>query len=384
MDKKLKIILFTLFFEMVSFGLLIPLTPFIIQTYWVSEFFVWVSFAVYSVGTFFWGMYFWKLSDTLGRKKVLLLTILIHILGYLMFSFAGNIVLFLIARLIAWIGWSGISVAQAYIADISTSENRIKNMGMMGAVFGMWFLFGPVIWWILASISQNLNFIWIVSALLLLINLIVVHYFLEDSQIVQHPKEENTPPLSFKQKIQSIDTTILAILGVSFITAFGFSGMQSTFALVMDARFDWWATQVWYMLGFIGICSVLYQALWINFVRKFLNEKNLILFGLVCLGISFFLFGQNNYLAAVFFIIPFFPIGYGSINPAIGALLAKLHSKNMGSIMWYNTSSISLGNIFWPFAAGSLYVFDSSFPYDLSAVFFAIAFFVTLYFIKKS
>jgi MFS family permease len=172
-------------------------------------------------------------------------------------------------------------------------------------------------------------------------------------------------------------------LVLSFITAFGFSGMQSTFALIMESQFGWWATQVWYMLGFIGICSILYQAIWINIVRKFFTEKNMILFWLTCLGISFFLFGQNNFLAAVFFIIPFFPIGYGSINPAIWALLAKLHSKNIGAIMGYNTSSVSLGNIFWPFAAWSLYVFDSSFPYDLSAIFFAIAFFVTIYFVKQ-
>lgn len=382
MEKRLKIILWTLFFEMVSFGLLIPITPFIIQGYWVSDLFVWIAFSIYSIGTFFWGMYFGRLSDRLWRKKVLLITIFIHIIWYLVFSFAGSILIFLLARLIAWVGSSGISVAQAYIADISTPENRVKNMGLMGAVFGLGFLFGPVIWGTLAGFSQNLNFIGIVSAALLLWNYIVVHFFLEES-VVMTPEVKPKDTRSLREKFKAIDTTVLAILGVSFITAFGFSGMQSTFPLVMDARFEWWATEVWYLLGFIWVCSVLYQAIWINQVRKILDEKKIILFWLICLGISFILFGQNQYLLPVFFIIPFFSIWYGSINPAIGALLSKLNPKNMGTIMWYNTSSMSLGNIFGPFAAAGLYVLDSSFPYDLSAVFFAISFIVTWFLIKN-
>lgn len=383
MDRKLKIILFTLFLEMISFGIIIPIMPFIVKAYWVSDFFVWLSYSIYAVWSFFWGLYFWKLSDKFWRKKILLITMLIHIFWYLLFSFSINIILFLIARFIIWVWASWISVAQAYIADISSNEDRVKNMWYMWAAFWLWFLFGPVFGWLLTTVSQNLNFIWAVAWWILFINLMLVQFFMIDSQNHKSFEENIFNEKNIFKKIKNMNKSILVIFLISFIAAFWFSGMQSTFALILESRFSQTATQIWLFLGFIWICSIIYQIFWINFVRKKLSEKNMILMWLFFLAVSFLAFWFNNYYLLIFLIIPFFPIWYWSVNPAVWALIAKIWSKNIWKLMGYNTSSVSFWNILWPLICGYLYVLNPSFWYLLSFLLFSIWFLVCLRFLKN-
>lgn len=382
MDRKLKIILFTLFLEMISFGIIIPIMPFIVKAYWVSDFFVWLSYSIYALGSFVWGLYFWKLSDKYWRKKILIITMLIHIFGYLLFSFSLNIILFLIARFIIWIWASWISVAQAYIADISSNEDRVKNMGYMWAAFWLGFLFWPVFWWLLASISQNLNFIWWVAWIILFINLLLVNFLMIDSKNHKNFEENILQEKNILKKLKNMNKSILVIFLISFIAAFWFSWMQSTFALILESRFNQTATQIWLFLGFIWVCSIFYQIFWINFIRKKLSEKNMILMWLFFLAVSFLAFGFNNYYILIFLIIPFFPIWYWSVNPAVWALLAKIWSKSIWKLMWYNTSSVSFWNILWPLVCWYLYVLNPGFGYLLSFFLFILWFIVCLNFLK--
>lgn len=384
MDRKLKVILFTLFLEMISFGIIIPIMPFIVKAYWVSDFYVWLSYSIYAIWSFIWWLYFWKLSDKFWRKKVLIITMLIHIFWYLLFSFSLNIYLFLIARFIIWIWASWISVAQAYIADISSNEDRVKNMGYMWAAFWLWFLFWPVFGWLLTSISQNLNFIWWIAWIILLINLILVKILMIDSTVHKNIQEDIFKEKNIIKKLKNYNKSILVIFFISFIAAFWFSWMQSTFALILESRFSQNATQIWLFLGFIWISSILYQVLWISIVRKRLSEKQMILMWLFLLAVSFILFWYNSLYLLIFLIIPFFPIWYWSVNPAVWSLLAKLWTKNIWKLMGYNTSSVSFWNILWPLICWYLYVIDWKFAYLLSFFLFLVWFFICYKLLKEN
>lgn len=375
MKKPLLIILITVLLDIIWLGIVLPILPYIVEWYWFSEFYVWVTYAIFSVWMFIWWLLFWRLSDKIWRNRTLEITICLSIIWYLLFSISSNLYLFVLARFIWWLWASWFAVWQAYISDISDDSNRIKNMALVWAMFWIWFMIWPVFWWFLSSFQNNLNIIWYISALILLINLLLV--------ILLLPKVKVKKASIIEQyKFRLNNPLIILLLFISFIVALGFSWMQSTFWLVMRDRFFLDSSHVWYLLWFIWLCAVIYQVKLIRYVKKYLKEQYMIIFGLSFLIFSFLLFSLNTYYIAIFFIIFMFPIWYGTINPTIASMHSRLWAKHTWKLLWINASMISLWNIFWPFLAGSLYIIWDWLPYVVSSVFFVIALFILIFKIK--
>lgn len=139
------IIFLTVFIDLMGFGIVIPLLPFYAQTLGAGGVEVGLLLSIFSLMTFIFMPLWGRLSDRFGRRPMLLVTIAISTVGYVLFSIAGSFVVLLIARTLAGIGNANLSVAQAYIADITPAEQRSKGMGMIGAAFGLGFVFGPLI-----------------------------------------------------------------------------------------------------------------------------------------------------------------------------------------------------------------------------------------------
>ena len=366
MNKPLVIILITVLLDIIWLWIVIPILPFIITDYWFSEFYVWLTFSIFSLWMFFWGLLFWKLSDIIWRNKTLEITIWLNIIWYLIFAFSPNLWIFMIARFIGWLWASWFAVWQAYISDISDDSNRIKNMGLIWAMFGIWFMIWPVLGWFLSSFWDSLNIVWYFSAFVAFFNLLWVMIFL--------PKIGNKKVWVIKEMKFSVkNPAIIVLFSISFIVALWFSAMQSTFPLVMWDRFGLDAENVWYLFWFIWITAIIYQAKVIQYVKKILKSWQMIIFGLSFLIVWFLLFAVNNTYGLVFFIIFMFPVGYWTINPTIASMQSKLWANHVWKILWMNASMISLWNIVGPFLAGSLYIIWNGLPYIISTIFFAIA-----------
>lgn len=370
------IILITVLLDIIWMWLVIPLLPFIIEWFWFSEFYVGLTFAIFSLWMFIWWFFFWKLSDKIWRNKTLEITIFLNIIWYIIFAISSNLYIFLIARLIWWLGASWFSVWQAYISDISNNENRTKNMAMIWAMFWIWFMFWPVIGWFLSSFTTNLNLIWFISAFIAFLNLMLVIFFLPKVKAKQ-------VSITDDKKFTIKNPLIILLLFVSIIVALWFSAMQSTFPLVMKDRFSLDASHIWYLFWFIGLIAIIYQAKLINYVRSWLKESHMIIFGLVFLIIWFLLFSVNTYYWAIFFIIFMFPIWYGTLNPTVASIQWKLWGNHVGKLLWINASMISLWNIIWPFLAGYLYMFWSWLPYVISSILFIIILVLIIFKIDK-
>lgn len=364
-NKPLIIILLTVLLDVIWLWIVIPVLPYIVQWYWFSEFYVWAIYAIFALGMFFWWLIFWKLSDKYWRNRVLELTVWLNVIWYLAFAISPNLYIFALARFIWWLWASGFAVWQAYIADISSDEDRIKNMWLIWAMFWIWFMFWPVIWWLLSSFSSNLNFIWYAAGFVSFLNLLSVIFLLpkvkmKKASIIEEYKFDIKNPL------------ILMLLTISFIVALWFSSMQSTFALVMKDRFLLDASAVWYLFWFIWIIAIIYQGKLINYVRKWLTPPQMLLFGLSFLIVWFLLFSVNNYFWAIFFIIFMFPVWYGTINPTVASMHSKVWAKHVWKLLGINASMISLGNIIGPFLAWALYMHWSWLPYVVSSILFII------------
>src|ERR671917_1608993 len=203
----LAVIFVTVFIDLVGFGIVIPLLPFYATRFGASPFAIGLLFASYSLMQLVFSPVLGRLSDRHGRRPVLLLSLLGTALGFLILGFADSLLLLFVGRIIDGISGANISTAQAYVADVTTPENRAKGMGLVGAAFGLGFIFGPAIGGTLSLWGKSVPF----------------------------------------------------VLAVYFLFIVAFSIMTTTFALYTMRRFGYEEHHNGYLFAFIGVLAVIVQ-----------------------------------------------------------------------------------------------------------------------------
>lgn len=395
---QLPLILATAFLDILGMSLFIPLLPSIISSFWVHASWTGYTQAFYAIGMFIWGLFFGRLSDSYGRKRMLSFTSIINLVSYiimlisvwtlavsdgvsvsttetasigfshLMLALQGlspMFLLFLLARFVWWLGGAGFWVIQAYIADISSPAERTKNMWLMGASFGIAFLVGPAISGILSQFV-SIHIIILATFFLVFLNVLLIWFFLEEPRKHVHTEEVHLVDFHFSH-------TVLILLLLSFGSTMAFSAVQSMSTQFYADRFHFSATQIGYTMAMVGFISVLYQGWIVRYVRAHLDEYMMLRLAYIILIIGFIGFAYNQSPYWLFFWIAFFPIGMWSFNPSIGSLLAKSAGREIGKVMWYNTSIQSVWQIVWPILAGMLYVSaGSGLPFYASACTFVV------------
>lgn len=181
---------------------------------------------------------------------------------------------------------------------------------------------------------------------------------------------------------------LLPIYAVAFLVSFGFSGMQSTFGMLLPDRFGLSPKAVGISLGVVGLTSIVYQGFLIRFVRKVFLEKGMLLFGLSVMAVAFAAYSVNPFVVGAFAIPVFFSIGFGSVNVSTSSLVSRIAPGHAGRALGMNGSAMSLANIFGPIVANALYAVSAisiySFPkgfltYAVSSLFFLVALPIALF-----
>lgn len=382
---QLPLILTTAFLDILGMSLLIPSFPAITEHFHQAESWSMWTMAIYSFGMFAAGSIVGKLSDTYGRKNLLLATTTINIIGYIATYFAlklghtvgiSGFLIYLAARFVAWIWGSGFGVVQAYISDISSWPDRTKNMGMMGAAFGMAFLIGPALWGILAK-SIGIEGLLLVSTGIIVLNLFWIIYGLPE------PKEHISEMKTEEVAEWKMTSEIYFLLAISLFATIGFSAIQWGSSQYTADRFHFDTAMIGYSMGVVGITSIVYQGFLVRFVRKWLIETQMMKLWLFLVTLGLTLYAWNPYPILIFIIVILFPLGMGSFGPSVAALLSKDAGKHAGRVMGLNTSMAGIGGIVWPILIGWLYAFDISLPFWVSAGLFGILFLSTVVYFGK-
>ena len=149
------VLFLTVFIDLIGFGMVIPFLSFYAREYGASGVEVGAVVGIYSIMQFFFAPVWGKLSDRIGRRPVLLISLTASFTGYLLFAFANNLSLLFLSRFIAGAGGANIGTAQAYIADTTTHEDRARGMGLIGAAFGLGFILGPPMSALLAELGTK-------------------------------------------------------------------------------------------------------------------------------------------------------------------------------------------------------------------------------------
>jgi len=347
------------FIDLIGFGLVIPLLPFYALRFDASPPEVTVLLAVYSLMQLFTAPLWGRLSDRVGRRPVLMISMTASVLAYSWIGSATALWMLFAARAVAGACAGNIAAAQAYIADVTKPEDRAKGMGLIGAAFGLGFIIGPALGGFLAGnnpASADMETPAWVAAGLSLLALGGVAFLLRESLPADR---RGVGPA------RSRVTAILDILGrpllsrlilVFFLVILAFAGMESTFALWAVGQFGWGPRQVGYVFSYVGILSAILQGGLIGRLSRLCGEERLLVCGLALIGFGLLLLPFAHNLEELAAAVSALALGMGLTQPSLNSLISRRAGRSeQGEVLGVSQSIGSLSRVLGPGAAGFLF-----------------------------
>jgi DHA1 family tetracycline resistance protein-like MFS transporter len=378
LNNKLKIspkaiILFTVFLDVLGIGLIVPVLPYYVESFQVPDIVVTMLFAVFALFAFFSAPILGAISDRKGRRPVLLVSLASSAIGWIIFAFSNTIFGLFLGRIIDGSAAGNISTAQNYLVDISKDKkDRTKNLGLIGAVFGISFIIGPLIGGILSSISMRLPFI--IVGFLAILNTILAYFFLPETNNVRSTSKISLNPFSpiikaFKNK----NTLPLYLAWLLFGIAISLN--QSIFALYIDRIFSWTVVASGFLMTLVGLIISLNQAFFLRKIwLKYFKESNLMVWTFIPFAIGYIVMAlpfKGAYLVGL--IVTAFC--HSTMRAVMNSQIIGFSKTNeQGEMMGILTSIMSLSMILGPLIGGAVYEILPNLPFTLAAVILFITF----------
>ncbi|MEI6537772.1 MAG: MFS transporter, partial [Verrucomicrobiaceae bacterium] len=308
------LIFLTILLSTIGFGVCIPVLPMYAEKFGATEFQNGMLVGVFSLVMFFSAPLWGRLSDRVGRRPVLIISILGSSVGYFVMGWANSLTWLFVARIIDGVSGGNVATAQAYIADISKPEERSKAMGLIGAAFGLGFVIGPAIGGILAAkISPNAPFFFV--AALCLINALLVYRALSESLTAEKRGESHTE-LPVSEMLNHADGSLyLSVVASYFVCLAAFSIMTAVFALFAEERFKMDTLAVGYVMAAIGMVGVIMQGGVIRRILPKYGEVKLARAGIIALFASFVLLPLVGGKGALYAVSCLIAIGNSLVQP---------------------------------------------------------------------
>jgi MFS transporter, DHA1 family, tetracycline resistance protein len=371
----LVILFVTVFIDLLGFGIIIPLLPFYAESFGASAFAIGLLGTSFSLMQFLFSPIWGRWSDQVGRKPIILIGLLGSCLSYVTMALAGSLTLLFVARIVGGIAGANIPTAQAYIADVTTPENRARGMGLMGAAFGLGFIFGPAIGGLLSRFSPETP-MWCAAALCFA-NFVAAWFLLPESR----PANTATRSLGRMEAFRHAMTqpTLLLILALYFIVTMAFSAFEATFALFTEARFGFTAASIGFLFAFIGAIIALIQGVLIGRVVKHVGEQRIIPTAILGIAIGIGMLTVVWSVPTLLVALGLLAMGMGFNNPSLSSMVSKLsHQDDQGGILGLASSLASLGRVVGPAWGGYLYdAYGMTTPYLSAAGLMFVAFAVS-------
>lgn len=373
-------IFFTVFIDILGFGIVIPVLPLYAEHFGATPWQIGWLVGIFSLAQFFFAPVWGKVSDRIGRKPVLLLGVIGTIVGYLLMGMAGSVVMLFVARLIDGIAGANIGAAQAYLADISSPENRAKAMGLLGAAFGLGFVFGPALggW---AGVTFNYAAPMFIAAGLAAVNFLFIVFFLPESRhkdTAPRKSQRIFPDLFQHVRVQQYVSSLVCY----FLVIAGFSMMTALFALYLKHRFDLDALHTGYILAGIGVLGVLIQGGLIGRLVKRFGEGVLAVAGSALMFAGLVTLSLAGTMGVMLGASALIGIGNSLLMPTLSALASRSASADwQGRALGVVQSAGSLARFAGPLSAGWLLGFSeaghrmpyAALPFAVAAGFLAVA-----------
>jgi MFS family permease len=383
----LAVLFLTVFIDLIGFGMVIPFLSFYAREYGANGTTVGMVVGIYSIMQFFFAPVWGRLSDRIGRRPVILISLTASCIGYFLFAFSRSLTLLFLSRIIAGAGGANIGTAQAYIADKTTPENRAKGMGIIGAAFGMGFILGPPLSGVLSHVGTKHGMAGnllpgFVAGALSLIALMIAFFVLGESKPPDLQPRSGIPP-QFDKRVWSGLTThglLLAIIATIFITLLAVAGMETSVTLHARDRFHFTQLDLAWFFLFMGVIVAGIQGGLIGKLAKRFGEKALIAAGAASFTIGL-AFVPLVWRVPLLYVVAFFiAVGQGLTYPSLTSLLTKASpSSEHGTMLGLASGIGSLARFIGPIWCGFLYdLAQARGAFYGSAILTAIAFIIAL------
>ena len=357
----LAFILITVALDMIALGIIIPVLPLYAEHFHATPLQIGWLTGIYSGVQILCTPLLGRLSDRVGRRPVLIVSLAGTALGFLVMGWASSLSLLFVARIIDGATGGNISTAQAYIADVTAPENRSRAMGLIGAAFGLGFTFGPMIGGILSRISYGAPFYF--AAALAAVNVVLLYFFLPESLSPEHrshPHKRTRLTEVFQHGHGRMFATILATY---FFTITGFSIMTTLFALFTEKHFGYDARQTGYIFGFIGIIAVILQGGLLGRLVKMFGETALARAGLIGLVLSMVALPLVATLPMLLGVCALTAIANSLVTPTLNGLASQMIDRSwQGRALGLMQSAGGAGRLVGPLLGGWLLMFDLGSP----------------------
>jgi DHA1 family tetracycline resistance protein-like MFS transporter len=357
MNKRLLNVGLIVLIDMLGFALIVPLLAFFADSFGATAFQTGLLVASYAAMQMISAPILGRISDRFGRRPVFLISILGTFIGFLILGFANSLWMLFTSRILSGLTAGNISVAQAYIADVTDEKNRARGMGMLGAAFGIGFILGPAIGGTLSVYGFSTPAF--VSAVLCFINLLTVFFWLPES--LTHERRialmaQKKADVSFSALLAALQHPLAgSLLWVRFGFAIAFNSFQSVFSLYTLNKFALTAQQTGYILAYIGIVLVVMQGGLIGPLSARFKESRLLFTFVIFATIG--LFGWAIAPNILWLLVAMFPlaIGAGSFNAVINSAISKtIGPEEVGGILGFAAGLESSTRVIMPALASYL------------------------------
>jgi MFS family permease len=348
------VIFLTVFVDLAGFGIILPVIPYYAQSFGAGGLGFGALIGVFSLMQFVATMVLGRLSDRTGRRPMLLVTMLVGAVGYLTFAAAESYLVLFLARMIAGFAAGNLSVAQAYIADITNPGERSRGMGLIGAALGLGFIVGPALGGMAAHIGGP-SAAGYTAAALCLLNFTMAFSLLRESLREEH--RTHRPLLDSEHLVKGFSDSKLAPLFTVFgLVPFAFSGFMVAFPLFAGAEFAWTERELALYFTMIGVVAASVQGYFFGRLSDLFGDRNLIIVGMLCLAVPLAVtpFASSAYmLYAVGVVVAF---GNSIAGPALTGMISNLSDPSEQGAMLGAAHAVSaLGRLSGPFVFGTLY-----------------------------
>ncbi len=372
---RLASVFLVVFVDLLGFSLILPLLPYYAENYGAGAALIGVLVAIYAAAQFVGAPLLGRLSDRVGRRPVLLVSIAGTLIGFLILAFApalgqglgarlglasasGLILAFLfLSRFLDGLTGGNISVAQAYIADITDETNRARGLGLIGAAFGLGFILGPAVGGSLATFGYEVPAL--AAAVLSAVNLILVFFFLPEllnpqrrSELAERPRAA----LSLAALVEALRRPRLGpLLQIRLMFGLGFAMFQTVFVLFAQSRLNLAVQTTGFILAYVGVLSVAVQAGGIPWITRRIEEDRLILTSLVIMAVSLAAWSFTPTLAVLVVIVTPLAVAGGILNTVVSSAISKAVTPDeVGGTLGLAAALESLARVVAPIVGGWL------------------------------
>ena len=355
-NKRLFSIILVVFIDLLGFSLILPLLPYYAETFKANQTVTGILIASYALMQLIGAPILGRLSDRFGRRPILLISVFGTFLGFLLLGFANALWMLFASRILDGLTGGNLSVAQAYISDVTDEKSRSKGLGMIGAAFGLGFIIGPVTGGLLSQWGYAVPAF--AAATISFINLILIYTWLPESLT-----EEKRSQMTEKKPAVTLQALLVAfqrpftgsILITRFFFGLAFAIFQTIFSLYALAKFNLTARDTGFVLTYVGVLSVIVQGFLVGRLTSRYREDVLITASVVLMGISLLGWAFAPSVFWLYVIMTPTALSGGLLNTLLSSTLTKaVAPQEIGGILGLSAAVESTTRIIAPLLGGVL------------------------------